>query len=854
MNYCKQFGKIFGKVFFLFCVFSFFSCDNFLTDNAGFKKLLEEEVAFNTAEIIPILVAPRGSTHGTVLNPPTEARIGFPFQVKFQLNESYGEFTEWKVYAGGLDNGNLIDKKDFVIENKEQTGNQFAADITIKKKYEKIQVVPECKQNEYDAAEEISITVAVPNQTMGVLVSPPTMCKVGFTIDLEFQLNEDYGTFHGWKIYSNYVEDGENTELDETYVKIVSQSNYNNSYKCTLMFLKYAENVRIIPDCRKNPYDLAESVMFEVRPDNNSHGSMVNPPEKGKVGFAISLEFNLNEEFGTFGGWEAWADYGKPEQKNLVETGIVSFLDISENKGVCKCQVKFNNSVENASIRIIPRVISHPVIKFEYPSVKENSKTKEVGSITPVGNTKEIVGKEFDLKVKMDEEYAFLKWHIDYEKSDGTKVNLVSETDAEDSSVLNYKDGTEIIFALSNMVEKDSLEEANCTAKILKNNPDKKYVITAKAAERPKIKLTDPSNGSSGNNRITNIKIVFSKSMASEITDPEYYTVTAEDSNGKPYSTVSVTNNFISPQISNGGTVIKINGKTDSLLQGNAYVYVTVSGAVYYETDGKKIPLGKDYVFHYKTGKSADDKLDYLGVDFWDNTETEFELINNINNDKEKISKKRFTGNLKSVSEVRNLTAENQEMKTAFRCKVTADDSSGLKSIILREKLIFDNNGNRLYDNDGKWLGEGGYAEKDCISEYEYDLTTGLELPINIGYESDEENGIFGFDFGIAIDGLHQFAVVVQDKYNNESEAKIIYAIRDTTPPDIELIKEKIKNINAEYSKDDNFTNKYVKRNNVHYYKNQPVISFEISEKITDVGENMITSTTLPDLASQTVK
>ncbi|MCF0243059.1 MAG: hypothetical protein HUK25_10495, partial [Treponema sp.] len=565
----------------------------------------------------------------------------------------------------------------------------------------------------------------------------------------------------------------------------------------------------------------------------------MNPPDKVKLGFPFYVKFQINDSYGTFSEWKVYAGGIGEEHLLPAEDYAVGNEESSDKLYTAGITIKKKHD----NIRIVPEVAEHPGIQFEHPSVEtEAGAKKETGTITPRGSSKQIVGKAFEVSVKMNEDYAFYDWEI-FQRSAGGNVTLTpaERTNEDGEKILEFSDSEgEVIFTAENLDEKKYLDEAACSMTIKKDLKDRKFIITAKTVERPKLKMCSPGNGASEINRAASIILNFTKPIKKESFTLNDITVKAENANNIPLDYVTAVYGFNEPFFSNNDATVRIPGKGDEnhLLPQDGLIYVTLSGFISSVEDGKDIPLGKDYSFYFSTGKITDGDFDNSGfsAEFYQKVNSaDFVIASSTSAQYETISKNRVTlkKNFSGMINISNAQRSDENESTMFKFKLSGGDKSGVSQIILRERYFITDGGTQLFSESGEWKNVPGYSQSDCEKEYAYVLT---DLPTSFGTGNDT----YGFDFtlGGKDDGVHQFSVICRDKYMNESTPQTVYVVKDTTPPKASDFKDFFELQNTE--NDNPNKTQYKTIGGKHYYRNiNPMITLKLKEQMNDCGNEL---------------
>ncbi|MCQ2240832.1 hypothetical protein [Treponema sp.] len=191
----------------------FFSCDNFLNSNLEYKDALEEEVNYAKAANENIVVGYNNDEYGTVgsgvLNYSITEKVGYAFNVSFNLKATAGNFVGWKAYTQ-YDSGvpeNCIPLADEFIEFLDNSQYKTTATVKILKPVGKqIRLIPEVSAFPVmevclpAALASITPTPASfnPPQTL-TAVTPEQQYSITATTSVDYGFPEDAEDC--WKVY-----------------------------------------------------------------------------------------------------------------------------------------------------------------------------------------------------------------------------------------------------------------------------------------------------------------------------------------------------------------------------------------------------------------------------------------------------------------------------------------------------------------------------------------------------------------------------------------------------------------------------------------------------------------------------
>lgn len=409
--------------------FAFTSCDNFLTDNLGFKSLLEEEVHDSTAIVLNVKVQAIPGQGNAYASTDT-VKLDVSFQVSFEVDSNYGVFNYWKAYANyEKENQRELTEEDIWFSKV----NALTTEVKILKEYSDIRIVPYCTRHP-------QINIVMPSG----LVNPGTLTpsgaqtiEVGKEYTITMQTSTGYG-FKGWKIYAMEGDKEVELKIGEDYTATeyepeVSESTKNfgaTKAKIAICVVKaMSKSIYIEPILYA--YPVLNIINYHDPEDVYDANAVLTPPHGTTRGIIIGEECTVKIKTSTaygFSGWKVYEMTADGEKKNLVKgTDYTTPYDESEtaeanSSGTITVSTTFSflREFENP-VYIMPDVYEYPRL-FVSLGAKYAEMTSadlaEIGSISPVTgeNGRAIVsGSENKITLKTTAAYGFTGWKISAE-------------------------------------------------------------------------------------------------------------------------------------------------------------------------------------------------------------------------------------------------------------------------------------------------------------------------------------------------------------------------------------------------------------------------------------------------------
>ena len=121
-------------------------------DGSNFKDTLEQDIAYAKAESVSFTVLPVNNTQGQVTSDVTSAKIGYPVEISFEANTTYGFFLEWQAYSNySYDEdsqtilGDRLSEEDISFEESSKSTTK----MTVHKPVKNVRIVPAVTPNPY---------------------------------------------------------------------------------------------------------------------------------------------------------------------------------------------------------------------------------------------------------------------------------------------------------------------------------------------------------------------------------------------------------------------------------------------------------------------------------------------------------------------------------------------------------------------------------------------------------------------------------------------------------------------------------------------------------------------------------
>ncbi len=537
-----------------------------------------------------------------------------------------------------------------------------------------------------------------------------------------------------------------------------------------------------------------------------------------KLGYPFNVSFEPNTSVASFRRWVAYQNYDKENQVKLDES-VVEFSDPDK----LETSVTIKQPLTN--IRILPYCVSYPSITFRNPVCGDN---RNAGSISPFGTFTETVDEWFSVTIACNDLYAFAP------QSDSMPVGRFTVFDQSGKEVPDFSNLFEI-DAESYQIS-DDLSSVQVKMKVLENEDIdvSGYSISAVLEKRPEITYAIPSTGATDIFRSFPVRLYFSKEMdwnSFELSDsgfPEKVTITCLDSPSDQITEVNKNSGlryFARPSMDERtNKYIKFASKSkteNDWIPANTFVVVTVSGDV---KDINGIPLGKDFVLRYTTGKQGD----AYGPDIknpvfkYKSSSTETSLST------EQLWDETSSNSIVILNPGAGFTMKNGETgglgENQFKLSYSAEDSSGIDKMYVTERLLYVPEGVRIPDSGGTYrtAPQGGwrlfeFSTAKAIDSWNGNKLTFTDASGNICYFSREDFEIqkeihqslvnistaansgdpnaasvptaateAGWNVGLMYDGIHGFELSATDKLDQLSESPAPFFVSvDTTAPSL---------------------------------------------------------------------
>ena len=293
----------------------------------------------------------------------------------------------------------------------------------------------------YASAQSLDVTYRVSDSQAGTIEGKSSV-KLSYPFVVLFNLNPNYGTFSGWKVYQNYGQKDQALLVENTDYKIGKEKYTGDSIITEFIVMKKFSKVCVVAECQKT---LAASFVIGV--ENPIEGYTESDTTTARLNVPVAISFTENKNYGTFVRWHVFKDYSyDPQTKTATMTeiadddnSIVSFVD-SDFSSI-SAQVAFKQARDD--IAIFPEIKPEPFVWFISPSVKKESESFQVGQVVPAGKIDKNAKETFTINVSVEEDYAItgIRVYVPYLNSKKIVSNVKAyASDGEDLTKIVFPD------------------------------------------------------------------------------------------------------------------------------------------------------------------------------------------------------------------------------------------------------------------------------------------------------------------------------------------------------------------------------------------------------------------------------
>ena len=293
----------------------------------------------------------------------------------------------------------------------------------------------------YASAQSLDVTYRVSDSQAGTIEGKSSV-KLSFPFVVLFNLNPNYGTFSGWKVYQNYGQKDQALLVENTDYKIGKEKYTGDSIITEFIVMKKFSKVCVVAECQKT---LAASFVIGV--ENPIEGYTESDTTTARLNVPVAISFTENKNYGTFVRWHVFKDYSyDPQTKTATMTeiadddnSIVSFVD-SDFSSI-SAQVAFKQARDD--IAIFPEIKPEPFVWFISPSVKKESESFQVGQVVPAGKIDKNAKETFTINASVEEDYAItgIRVYVPYLNSKKIVSNVKAyASDGEDLTKIVFPD------------------------------------------------------------------------------------------------------------------------------------------------------------------------------------------------------------------------------------------------------------------------------------------------------------------------------------------------------------------------------------------------------------------------------
>lgn len=341
----------------------------------------------------------------------------------------------------------------------------------------------------YASAQSLDVTYRVSDSQAGTIEGKSSV-KLSYPFVVLFNLNSNYGTFSGWKVYQNYGQKDQALLVENTDYKMGKEKITGDSIISEFIVMKKFSKVCVVADCQKTL-----SASFVIGVENPIEGYTESDSTTARLNVPVAISFTENKNYGTFVRWHVFKDYSyNPETKAATMTeiadddsSIVSFVD-SDFSSI-SAQVVFKEARDD--IAIFPEIKPEPYVWSLSPSVKKESESFQVGQVVPAGKIDKNTTETFMINASVEEDYAItgIRVYVPYLNSkkiisnvkaytpdgkDITKIVFpeIEETDEKPAFIFTEVQSDEFQLSASLVVKINSADvDGYCIEPVIKERP-----------------------------------------------------------------------------------------------------------------------------------------------------------------------------------------------------------------------------------------------------------------------------------------------------------------------------------------------------------------------------------------------
>lgn len=511
----KMFKSLFG--FLALSALIFTGCENFMTAASEVISTYEDDVKFERADTVTVTIGHNTDAYGTVgggrANYEVDAKVGYPFNIDFTLNQNAGNFAGWKAYEKYDPNSksNVPLPKEDVEFGRD---DRLSTEVTVHKAFKNLLfIIPEVTPFPV-------LNIRLPEEYEGLSDAPASFypSKKMVTLNtnsadtsrysVSVTTTADYGLKSGscWKVYTidstgrkhDVTEEmGVSIEQGETYIStavkdmgcskstvtidIIDQK-FNDTIYVEPILVTYPSVQVQIPSEYTSLVKASHSGVVKMAQDNGYQISLTTDPLVGFAGWNLSkVKYDDTYENRTFLLNADLTPIAEGDETSVLYTSDVLDIyspkyDIVKNgKSTGKVQtsvmVMLKQELGDYIYYIEPVFYKHPVVHAVYPEgmIAPGSFSSSSGTLDPVSNDiRLLVGEDYSVSFKVTEDYYFAEKAFKvYTKKD----DVVTELDP-------VANGADISFSVNTMSSDKKGNPSMCTLSLNleKNYGDELYI------------------------------------------------------------------------------------------------------------------------------------------------------------------------------------------------------------------------------------------------------------------------------------------------------------------------------------------------------------------------------------------
>ncbi|MCQ2597306.1 MAG: hypothetical protein MJ181_05600 [Treponema sp.] len=508
----KMFKSLFG--IFALSALIFTGCENFMSAASEIISTYEDDVKFEKAETVTVTIGHNSDVYGTVgggrANYEVDAKVGYPFNIDFTLNQNAGNFAGWKAYEKYDPNSktNVPLPKEEVEFGRD---DRLSTDVTVHKAFKNLLfVIPEVTPfpvlnirlpEEYEGLSAAPATF-YPSKKM-VILNTNSVDTSRYSVSVT--TTADYGLKSGscWKVYTvdstgrkhDVTEEmGVSVEQGETYVSTAAKDMgcskssvtidvINNKFNDTIyvepILVTYPSVQVQVPADYVSLVKTSHSGAVKMAQDNGYQISLTTDPTVGFAGWNLSKvksddtyenrTFLLNADLTSI---EEGDDTSILFTSDILDIYSPRYDIVKTGKSTGKVQtsvmIMLKQELGDNIYYLEPAFYKHPVVHAVSPEgmIVPGSFSCSSGTLDPVSNDiRLLVGEEYSISFKTTEDYYFAEKAFKvYTKKGDVVKELDSVADSSDISfsfnaVSSDKKGNPSMCTLSLSLEKNFGEE-----------------------------------------------------------------------------------------------------------------------------------------------------------------------------------------------------------------------------------------------------------------------------------------------------------------------------------------------------------------------------------------------------------